>query len=361
MGYMWHMHPTKVMLFTAVVLFFSFTAFLAWGASALTFLTSVSSVDTTAGHRAIELLHIFGFGYYILPIVTIGALEIVIHGYRNSSLENLIKNQNGSQRDIWFLLIFILISKSSIAESWVTFGLSTLDARLDALAQKFMGSWNLRLRDISAPVPALLFLSIIIYDLGMYAQHRIAHEVKVLWAVHRVHHSAEEMTLLNWGRDTIFGNFFQGLIIVIPLAVISEMGIPKDGSLGPTDLVGIALFIMFNLFTNFNRFMSHSNLQSNWGWFGRHVVVSPAAHRVHHSVLEKHFDKNYGSNLIIWDRIFGTYYNPEWDVEICPIGLKDNPYNSGSFIYNYMCRPVFDVLVESRKLLGALFVSVTKN
>jgi sterol desaturase/sphingolipid hydroxylase (fatty acid hydroxylase superfamily) len=361
MAYMRHMPPTKVMLFISIVLCFSLTTFLVWGASALTFLTSVSSIDTSAGQRAIELLHIFGFGYYILPIVTIGALEIVIHGYRKSSLENLFKNQNGSQRDILFLLIFILISKSQTAESLVTFGLSSLDARLDALASKLMGSWNLRLRDITAPVPALLFLSSIIYDLAMYVQHRIAHEVKVLWAVHRVHHSAEEMTLLNWGRDTIFGNFFQGLIIVIPLAVISEMGIPKDGSLGLGDLVGIALFIMFNLFTNFNRFMSHSNLQSNWGWFGRHIVVSPAAHRVHHSVLEKHFDKNYGSNLIIWDRIFGTYYNPEWDVEICPIGLKDNPYNSGSFIYNYSFRPIFDVLAETKKLLSRLVASVTKN
>ena len=348
-------HPKKTILFTIFVLFFSFSVFLAWGASALNFFTNVSGIDLSPGQRFINLLYLFGFGYYVLPIATISALEIIIHGYKNSSLENIIKNKNGSQRDIFFLLFFILISKSETAEAVVTIGISSFRNYFYEISTLTLASLEMRLTDITTSIPLLLFLSSIIYDFAMYIQHRIAHELRLLWAVHRVHHSAEEMTLLNWGRDTVFGNFLQGLIIVIPVALISDLGITEDGNLQKTDLIGLGCFIIFSMFISFNRFMSHSNLQSNWGWIGRYIVVSPAAHRIHHSVLEKHFNKNYGSNLIIWDHMFGTYYDPDLDSEICPIGIKNNPYNKGNFLYNYIIRPIADVCYELKKLIYWLF------
>jgi len=36
-------------------------------------------------------------------------------------------------------------------------------------------------------------------------------------------------------------------------------------------------------------------------------VVTPDMHRVHHSILRRETDSNYGFNLSWWDRLFGTY------------------------------------------------------
>jgi sterol desaturase/sphingolipid hydroxylase (fatty acid hydroxylase superfamily) len=37
------------------------------------------------------------------------------------------------------------------------------------------------------------------------------------------------------------------------------------------------------------------------------TFVTPSHHRVHHSTNDQYIDKNFGSTLIIWDRMFGTF------------------------------------------------------
>jgi sterol desaturase/sphingolipid hydroxylase (fatty acid hydroxylase superfamily) len=39
----------------------------------------------------------------------------------------------------------------------------------------------------------------------------------------------------------------------------------------------------------------------------RLLIVTPDMHRVHHSVIIKETNSNYGFTLSWWDRIFGTY------------------------------------------------------
>ena len=51
----------------------------------------------------------------------------------------------------------------------------------------------------------------------------------------------------------------------------------------------------------------HSNLRTNYGLL-RYVLVTPQSHRIHHSRLPEHRDKNFGTLLSIWDHLFGTQY-----------------------------------------------------
>jgi sterol desaturase/sphingolipid hydroxylase (fatty acid hydroxylase superfamily) len=52
------------------------------------------------------------------------------------------------------------------------------------------------------------------------------------------------------------------------------------------------------------------------------VIVTPDFHRVHHSVHRDETDSNYGFNLSIWDRLFGTYRpQPRDGHETMTIGL----------------------------------------
>ena len=44
---------------------------------------------------------------------------------------------------------------------------------------------------------------------------------------------------------------------------------------------------------------------------------------------KNHFDKNYGSTFIFWDRIFGTYHP---HVKVDEIGIPDNPFNKHGYV-----------------------------
>jgi sterol desaturase/sphingolipid hydroxylase (fatty acid hydroxylase superfamily) len=39
----------------------------------------------------------------------------------------------------------------------------------------------------------------------------------------------------------------------------------------------------------------------------RWIVVTPEMHRVHHSIILRETNSNFGFNLPWWDRLFGTY------------------------------------------------------
>jgi sterol desaturase/sphingolipid hydroxylase (fatty acid hydroxylase superfamily) len=54
----------------------------------------------------------------------------------------------------------------------------------------------------------------------------------------------------------------------------------------------------------------------------RLLVVTPDMHRVHHSILRRETDSNFGFNLPWWDRLFGTYRAaPEAGHDRITIGL----------------------------------------
>ncbi|GIS13148.1 MAG: hypothetical protein CM15mP115_22990 [Alphaproteobacteria bacterium] len=37
--------------------------------------------------------------------------------------------------------------------------------------------------------------------------------------------------------------------------------------------------------------------------------MSPAQHQLHHSQSEKHYDRNFGVALSVWDRMFGSFHH----------------------------------------------------
>jgi sterol desaturase/sphingolipid hydroxylase (fatty acid hydroxylase superfamily) len=55
----------------------------------------------------------------------------------------------------------------------------------------------------------------------------------------------------------------------------------------------------------------------------RPLLVTPDMHRVHHSVIIRETNSNYGFNLPWWDRLFGTYKDqPERGHDGMMIGLS---------------------------------------
>ena len=136
--------------------------------------------------------------------------------------------------------------------------------------------------------------SIILLDLVIYFQHVAFHKVGLFWRLHRMHH-------IDLDIDVTTGARFHPVEIILSMAlkmgVVAVLGAPAWSVL------------VFEILLNGTSMFNHSNISMNLTadrWI-RRVIVTPDMHRVHHSVLIRETDSNYGFNLSWWDRLFKTY------------------------------------------------------
>jgi len=162
------------------------------------------------------------------------------------------------------------------------------------------------------PVPswAAVLASVVLLDLAIYAQHVAFHAVPVLWRLHRMHHADLEFDVTTGVR---FHPVEIALSMLITSAVVVALGAPA------------AAVLVFEVLLNATSMFSHGNVRLP-GWADRVLrwaVVTPEMHRVHHSVLRRETDSNFGLNLPWWDRLFGTYRaEPEAGHEGMAIGAE---------------------------------------
>lgn len=170
--------------------------------------------------------------------------------------------------------------------------------------------WGL-LNAISMPEWADILIAIVLLDLVIYAQHVLFHRVPVLWRLHRMHHSDVEFDVTTGIR---FHPIEILLSMLIKLAAVVALGAPA---------VAVLLFeVLLNATTMFN----HANARLPLGLDRvlRRVLVTPDMHRVHHSVVVAETNSNFGFNLPIWDRLFGTYRaQPAAGHDAMTIGVRD--------------------------------------
>jgi len=169
-------------------------------------------------------------------------------------------------------------------------------------------------------ITVMLFLA---YELGYWFNHWLSHKVPVLWEFHKVHHTAEVLTpLTNFRVHPIYGWIFAN-ILAVSAAVANGIGNYMFGetayqyALSDTNII-LVLFIHAYVH------LQHSHMWISFrGVLGR-IFVSPAHHQVHHSGNPKHFNKNFGSCLALWDWIFGTLYVPAKEREPLVFGFPDH-------------------------------------
>ena len=147
---------------------------------------------------------------------------------------------------------------------------------------------------IDMPTPLAVVATVLLFDLAIYLQHVMVHAVPALWRLHRMHHADLDF-------DVTTGARFHPLEILLSMAI----KITLVAALGPPAL-GILIFeILLNATSMFN----HANAKLPLGLDRvlRWLVVTPDMHRVHHSVVARETNSNFGFNLPWWDRLFGTY------------------------------------------------------
>ena len=154
-------------------------------------------------------------------------------------------------------------------------------------------NWGaLKYFEVPSVISVIIF--VIVMDMVIYFQHIMMHAIPMFWRLHRVHHAD-----LNY--DTTTGARFHTIEIILSICIKFIAII----LLGPSVLAVILFEIILNATAMFN----HGNvklpktLDKVLRWF----IVTPDMHRVHHSVEKDETNSNFGFNLSIWDRIFGTY------------------------------------------------------
>jgi sterol desaturase/sphingolipid hydroxylase (fatty acid hydroxylase superfamily) len=169
-----------------------------------------------------------------------------------------------------------------------------------------------------ASVWAFIF-SLLFLDMVIYLQHVMFHALPVLWRLHRVHHADLDFDLTTGLR---FHPFEIILSMLIKFAAIIV--------LGPSVLAVLVFEVMLNALAMFN----HGNVRLTLGIdrILRLFIVTPDMHRVHHSIEDHEANSNFGFNLSLWDRLFGTYIaQPDKGHESMLIGIHhyNNPAQLG--------------------------------
>jgi sterol desaturase/sphingolipid hydroxylase (fatty acid hydroxylase superfamily) len=146
-----------------------------------------------------------------------------------------------------------------------------------------------------------LFIS---HDFSKYLMHLAMHKVPFLWRFHAVHHSATSMTPFTLYRIHPVEFTINALRVLIVNVLLSVFFIfIFRNNITVFDLLGVNLFVF--LFNVAGSNLRHSHIWLGFGKWER-FFISPAQHQIHHSAQVKHFDKNFGSALAIWDALFDT-------------------------------------------------------
>ena len=162
-----------------------------------------------------------------------------------------------------------------------------------------------------------------------YWMHRLEHAIPALWALHKFHHSAESLSLLTSARTTQLTRGIESALVLAPAALLASATAPLPAAASPAFAFAVIYFV-YSTFIAINGYFVHSNMTTDYGWVGRWLLVSPAMHRLHHAKSPDYHDKNFTFDLVIWDRLFGTYAQcpPATDPLTIPLGLDENPFNT---------------------------------
>jgi sterol desaturase/sphingolipid hydroxylase (fatty acid hydroxylase superfamily) len=164
-------------------------------------------------------------------------------------------------------------------------------------------------------IPALLaavWVSAVVGDFFFYWYHRILHRFHLLWQIHKMHHMDENLDVLTVFRDNWLDTLGSSLFSAFPLALLFRLDDLDPGDLGL--LAGAGATALSTLLT-----IGHMNVRLQVGRLSM-LFCSPQLHRIHHSRLAHHFDRNFAVVLPLWDVLFGTYYAPAPD-EFPPTGV----------------------------------------
>ena len=176
------------------------------------------------------------------------------------------------------------------------------------------------------PNTAMFCLNILAYDFVNYWIHRSQHEVTRLWPLHRIHHTDPYLDVTSAFRfhpfETLYRVTIQALAVFLLGITVAEIS---------TYLSVVVCALLF----------SHTNikLRRPIDRFIGYFFVTPDIHRVHHAWERRLHDSNYGIVFSFWDRVFGSFSDPDHANQF-NIGLKEYPRASSMTVKDILRDPI---------------------
>lgn len=290
----------------------------------------------------------------IVALAAAYLIELLLVGWAHSSLRMLWKPRASVRLDMLCTAVLMLPQRYlSYLGYLLSFGLLFAgNVYLGRHVDLSLNHW--------LPLLGLQLLAFTLFQsLLRYWLHRLEHAVPALWSLHKFHHSAEQMNILTTVRDTqLVKGVEQGLVLV-PMGFLVSPVMTHPIVLGSPGFIAAAAYFIYHTVITMNGFMGHSNLRTDYGWIGRWLIVSPRMHRLHHAVAPEYHDKNFGTDLVMWDRLFGTYARCDTPGDVgLAIGLEDNPFNRrdsfGGALREYFLTTYLVFFRELKRGLAAL-------
>jgi sterol desaturase/sphingolipid hydroxylase (fatty acid hydroxylase superfamily) len=207
---------------------------------------------------------------------------------------------------------------------WLILSGEAVAAATHHVLTQLLGSLAPCVLPVAASTAILGTIIFLAYELGYWLDHYLKHRFDVLWPFHKVHHTAQTLSPLTNYRmhpvdSIIFGNILSLTMGAAYGAACFAVGRGTDPLLlAKGTLAGLILSLTIGP-------LQHSHV---WmpirGFLGR-IVLSPAHHQLHHSNNPRDFNSNFGSNLSVFDTLFGTLNMPAAARPSLTFGIDPSP------------------------------------
>ncbi|KPK11281.1 MAG: hypothetical protein AMJ56_06490 [Anaerolineae bacterium SG8_19] len=224
-----------------------------------------------------------GLHYWLAPYIILLIIERVIG-----------RRERASRKDVTFNIVYLLIFTTILA-----FMQPELKSSVSWIASALGGPYiDLRFGANEEVLPniAALIIYLFVFDCFYYWWHRFQHKTSIGWLTHKLHHVDENMGVTTTKKGHPLDPVGRTIAVFLPMAIVFN--------LEPINIAWIAFA------SGLQQMFVHMNINCHLGWLN-YVITLPNQHRIHHSVLLEHRDKNFAAFFPIMDVLFGTFVYPD--------------------------------------------------
>lgn len=290
---------------------------------------------------------------YILYLLSSLVLAFYVYYSKTNKKESFLKfifNKkvwwNKSSIIDYLFFFFNSLIKILFIAPYVYFSFVLAFYTTDILEQSF-GFYQINHSQIIIIIGYTLSLTIV-NDFFSYILHYLMHHNKILWEFHKIHHSATTLNPITQYRihpiELLINNLRSIFIFGIITGIFNYLSSQEINKLL---FLGVNIFSF--LFYLFGANLRHSHVKLSYPKLLERIFISPYQHQIHHSINEKHYNKNMGSKLAIWDWMFGTLVYSGKTKSI-RYGIKDIEHNYQGFWHN-----IIKPFIESKNIVLSYF------
>ncbi|WP_076417087.1 sterol desaturase family protein [Colwellia sp. UCD-KL20] len=289
-----------------------------------------------------------------IPVYYLQTKKQKVLNSANDNDKNTIKNTNEEHSKPSNFFTFLFPKKIYLAQSsridyqllivnkfikaalfpLIIFTMAPIALSLSSALESILGTRDFLPWSSTTIIAIFTLLLFLVDDFTRFFLHYLLHKIPFLWEFHKVHHSATVLTPFTIYRSHPLENYFYACRMALTQGVVVGICYYYFGpTLKMADILGANVFIFLFNFLGSN--LRHSHIWLSFGNPIENWIISPAQHQIHHSTNPKHFDKNFGTALAIWDRIFGSHITAKGE-QVLSYGVGKNNPDHSSLIKVYL-------------------------